>query len=433
MKQTNFDFKGIFEGIHDYEDEYYVLNILFDFIKYCKSNAENIDKFKIEKKRLACNEDEVDSIIQGTFYFDDFIVKEIAHMTISDRKIMSGYIEKRLNNMPNFISTWYYYLNNCDKYYYLNYGDKQHKDSSKQVSNPSQKKLIFNDFDFEILNDPDFKEDSVREELIHPIIKSLGYSLKGDSRIIRSKSLVHPYVAIGSKRKKVSIVPDYLFTVENKPYWVLDAKSPTESIVKSKHVEQAYSYAIHPEVRAELFALCNGKEFSLYSIKKFEPILHFKLIDIDEHWNTLFRVLNPNIKATPEIVNYYPDYGLHLFRLGIEKGFKIILMAVHSKDIARVQDGLYTMTSVLPGEVNYILSLDFNDVQFKELLSLIPENLSTYINNSLRMQPYRVILKNDELMFGAVAVLKDEIKNNAEELFIPFEVQEFNKYTNVPF
>ena len=151
---------------------------------------------------------------------------------------------------------------------------------------------MFSDFDFEVLNDPDFKEDSVREELILPIIKALGYSLSGASKVIRSKSLINPLVAIGSKQRKVSIVPDYLFTSNNKPLWVLDAKSPTEDILKSKHVEQAYSYAIHPEVRAEMYALCNGKEFVLYEIRRFEPILHFKLEDINSHWDSLFRILN---------------------------------------------------------------------------------------------------------------------------------------------
>jgi len=121
---------------------------------------------------------------------------------------------------------------------------------------------MFEDFDFTILEDPEFKEDSVREELVLPLIKALDYNITGDSRVVRSRGLIHPYVALGSKQRKVSIIPDYLFLSENKPYWVLDAKSPTEDVIKSKHVEQAYSYAIHPEVRAELFALCNGKEFA---------------------------------------------------------------------------------------------------------------------------------------------------------------------------
>lgn len=53
------------------------------------------------------------------------------------------------------------------------------------------------DFDFKLLDDPQFKEDSVREEILFPIIKALGYSASGKNRIIRSKNLLHPFVAIG--------------------------------------------------------------------------------------------------------------------------------------------------------------------------------------------------------------------------------------------
>ena len=45
------------------------------------------------------------------------------------------------------------------------------------------------DFDFKLLDDPDFKEDSVREEIILPLLKYLGYSASGQNRIVRSKSL----------------------------------------------------------------------------------------------------------------------------------------------------------------------------------------------------------------------------------------------------
>jgi len=35
---------------------------------------------------------------------------------------------------------------------------------------------MFQEFDFKLLNNSDFKEDSVREALIMPILKKLGYS-----------------------------------------------------------------------------------------------------------------------------------------------------------------------------------------------------------------------------------------------------------------
>jgi len=56
-----------------------------------------------------------------------------------------------------------------------------------------------------VLDNPNFKEDSVREELITPLLKKLGYSVKGKNLIIRSKGLLHPYVYIGSKLHDVGL------------------------------------------------------------------------------------------------------------------------------------------------------------------------------------------------------------------------------------
>jgi len=287
---------------------------------------------------------------------------------------------------------------------------------------------VFNEFDFKLLNDPDFKEDSVREELILPLIKRLGYSASGDSRIIRSKSLIHPYVAIGSKQRKVSIIPDYVFLSKGKPYWVLDAKSPTENVLKSKHVEQAYSYAIHPEVRAELFALCNGKEFVLHSVKKFEPILHFSLEEIDTNWEILCRILNPEIKANPDVVQYHPDYGLHIHRLGAKVGFMYMAFAVNTNFIAKTQDGMYTTVTLIPEEPEYAMSMDFGEKELAQLLSLLPENQTTMLSDGLSRQPYTVFLENEEFKFGAISKLTEDIIHNAEESYIPFRVTEFMTY-----
>jgi len=42
--------------------------------------------------------------------------------------------------------------------------------------------LLFNDFDSRLLDDAGFKEDSVREELIAPLLKALGYSAAPQTR-----------------------------------------------------------------------------------------------------------------------------------------------------------------------------------------------------------------------------------------------------------
>ena len=122
-----------------------------------------------------------------------------------------------------------------------------------------KKEDLFGQLDFtKIADNLDFKEDSVREVIILPILKALGYT---NDTIIRSKSLLHPFLKIGSKKRPITLVPDYALKVESNFAWVLDAKAPNQKIINDDNVEQVYSYATHPEIRSNYFALCNGLEF----------------------------------------------------------------------------------------------------------------------------------------------------------------------------
>jgi len=165
---------------------------------------------------------------------------------------------------------------------------------------------FYKDFDFQLLNSAEFKEDAVREELINPLLKQLGYKAYGHNRIVYSKSLAHPFVKIGSKSRQINIVPDYLFEIDGKYTWVLDAKAPNENISSGDHIEQVYSYAIHPDIQAEVFALCNGKEFAAYSRNKKEPLLFFQLSEIDKHWDEIQRLLSPDKFVEKQILGEPP-------------------------------------------------------------------------------------------------------------------------------
>ena len=149
---------------------------------------------------------------------------------------------------------------------------------------------LFQDFDFSQLHSPDFKEDSVREVLILPLLQKLGYQ---QSQIVRSKALQHPFLRMGSKKRPITLVPDYLLKVDDSYAWVLDAKAPHEEIRTGDNVAQVYSYSIHPEVRAKFFALCNGWTFSLFRQDAPEPILYFKLTEIVDYWEEFSAYLSP--------------------------------------------------------------------------------------------------------------------------------------------
>ena len=156
------------------------------------------------------------------------------------------------------------------------------------------KRQLFGDIDFQkIAEDKNFKEDSVREVIILPILKHLVYT---EDNIVRSKTLIHPFLKVGSnKKREIKLIPDYLLKVGDFYAWVLDAKAPNKKIVNDENVEQVYSYAVHPEICCKFFALCNGIEFSLFrTYEPTKPILFFEMSDIEEHWEKLSMYLSPN-------------------------------------------------------------------------------------------------------------------------------------------
>src|SRR5271166_3698629 len=218
-------------------------------------------------------------------------------------------------------------------------------------------------FDFALLDDPNFKEDSVREELIAPLLKQLGYSASPPNQIIRSKSLKHPFVYFGTKSHAVSIIPDYLLTREGKNFLVLDAKGPDEEIHTGENVAQAYSYAIHREVRADLFALCNGRDFVLFHVGRIPEFFSFPLKELESNWNALVQLIGTQSEATK--FTFKPDFGLHCLRLGFafdkdKKKFQHIFVGVAIFMVALLNESTYTLHSYISmDDVVFFATFDF--------------------------------------------------------------------------
>lgn len=53
-------------------------------------------------------------------------------------------------------------------------------------------------------DDPDFKEDSVRELIIAPMLKKLGYLPSGTHRVARNKTLRNPFIRVGTRNHPVT-------------------------------------------------------------------------------------------------------------------------------------------------------------------------------------------------------------------------------------
>ena len=132
---------------------------------------------------------------------------------------------------------------------------------------------VLKDFDFALLDNEDFKEDSVREFIIAPILADLGFVLKNSLKqewkpnkleLVLSKTL-KAQIQIGSNKSiDTDLTPDYLLLVDSKAHCILDAKAPKIDINKgSKAQKQALSYMLAFE--CELYALCNGRKFIVFN------------------------------------------------------------------------------------------------------------------------------------------------------------------------
>lgn len=159
---------------------------------------------------------------------------------------------------------------------------------------PPSKRELFGDLDFAALSfGADFKEDSVREVIVMPVLRQLGYA---QCDIVRSKTLQHPFLKIGSgKKRPIRLVPDYCLKVADNYAWVLDAKAPDQSVLDEQHIEQVYSYASHPEIRSTYFAICNGTDFAIFRREATAaPVLQFAVDEIQNAWKDLAALLSPS-------------------------------------------------------------------------------------------------------------------------------------------
>lgn len=285
---------------------------------------------------------------------------------------------------------------------------------------------MYEDFDFSVLDSPEYKEDAVREDLIAPLLRRLGYKATGPERMQRSKTLIHPFVMIGSKKNKINIIPDYTLYVDDEPTVIVEAKGPNEEIVRSHHVEQAYSYAIHPEVRVNFYALCNGHELVVYSINQWEAVLRVELPNIETSWKEVEEALLPKYLRSPELKGFMPDYGLAMLKMGVSAGTLQLFVLHHLQSVMRAEDDLYVFnTTTNAGDLECLVTLDMTKVQFQKLLSLLPVEVAEPIDSAMRRAPYQLQL-DGKILLTCAGHLSDVVAGAYEE-FAPIKVSEISK------
>lgn len=146
-----------------------------------------------------------------------------------------------------------------------------------------------------------FNETDVREEIASPLLHALGYAKGTDNDMLRERDLklTYPYLFLGRKKPGKDPIlrgrADYILRVVGVCRWVFEIKAPDEPIDQHA-IEQALSYARHPEVNAELIALLNGREFVLYQVSQLayeEPLMRLDDCRVDSLHAKLDNVLSP--------------------------------------------------------------------------------------------------------------------------------------------
>jgi hypothetical protein len=292
---------------------------------------------------------------------------------------------------------------------------------------------ILKGFNFTVLNDPEYGEDSVREEIIFPIIRALGYSSEGNNKLVRSRKLLHPFVSIGSQQKKITIIPDYVMEINGKPSWIMEAKAPNQDIINTKHVEQAYSYAMHSEIKALYYALCNGKEFLLYHVSEYKPVLHFDIKALPAYWKQLVHILSPEkLYKNSHHLAFNKDFGLHLKRMGFDTFEKFIFFGVPITSITKLNNDLYTFGSSTKIDENvYCISFDFNHNVLLQLQNEIPNKALNILKEPLNNAMTQVQFADALYYVNIECSLDGKMEENEKEIFLPLTVKRIIKCQNI--
>lgn len=285
---------------------------------------------------------------------------------------------------------------------------------------------IFDNINFNNLPE-DFREDSVREEIITPLLKCLGYStFDSPYRITRSPHLAHPFTQFGTSPGKKLLIPDYLIQVNGENAFIIEAKAPSENIITGKNVEQAYSYAINREVKAQRFVLCNGKELSIFDVNESMPLLHILFVEAsEEDWWRVFKLLSPAAFENPHIFDYRFDYGLWCIRNGIT-GIQYFRNC-YILDVSRLDDTTFTFTVAVEKEEELLASFDFDISLFEMFMEQVPKHFKSKVRNYVRQSPFKYIAETEQDSFPLCfsACLSETIYRNKNEEYLPLKVIEF--------
>jgi len=139
------------------------------------------------------------------------------------------------------------------------------------------------------LNVDGFKEADVREEIINPLLRIIGYRKGNEYSVDREKHIKF----VGATSRYI----DYSLTLWEQDFWLIEAKrpKPSQKSFGYEDASQAFEYASHPDIRAALVVLCDGIKLELFDREENveAPILSILIKNIVHEYHKLATYLSP--------------------------------------------------------------------------------------------------------------------------------------------
>lgn len=253
---------------------------------------------------------------------------------------------------------------------------------------------------FKPINFNSWKEQDVREFLIAPLLTELGYEKDTENNITTEVYLrvkQNYFGKLKSTNEVLTGYADYILDAGSKVRWVIEAKSPAQPISEID-IDQAYHYARHPEVRAVLYCLCNGKELRIFRTD-YNPeaalISSFRYEEFEQRFDEVKNILSPQaiLQAWPEVrIAVGKSLGLGLGSLAQITGGQFRYTQTTAPDNS-IHELIYTVTG---GSIYR----DENDKLTAFIKTLSPLQSAQELNERLGTDKL-LLISNDEVVSAA--------------------------------
>ena len=161
--------------------------------------------------------------------------------------------------------------------------------------------------DFDLMNETD-----VREIIVRPLLERLGYR-HGTQASIRTEVPLRYDKAFLGRKNPAKDPPlrgrsDYICDAIPYGRFVVEVKGPADALTTDA-IEQAHTYAAHPEIAAAYFMVTNGRKFALYRTSVLsEPVLAWDYSETEQKLLALFNIVSPAaLQKLAGLVK--PDFG----------------------------------------------------------------------------------------------------------------------------